>query len=535
MKASAPSSKASFDWRRAFKAESCVADIIARQEVRGFSFDRQKAQFLIHILSERILKIDLEAVPQMPMLYKQTNTFSKPFKKDRSLGSRVVAWLASEGLPESIIGGPFEAIKWEPFDLGKTGVFKEWLFDQGWVPDQWNIKDLRTNSKGKRLSDHEIDANVVKYMKELLTSKSGPQRMKLLGIRRGTHTRAEIKAKLLRMGKVPSSAKITEESLDSVETELGLLVKDRMVWSHRRSLLQGLVKQLRPDGRLSGGANPDATPTHRMRHITVVNIPAPRSPLGKEIRGLFRGGPCEGVPAVVLKKESKKGTIRYYIPANRYWIVGYDGAGLELRMLAHYINDPDFTKELIEGDIHTKNMIIAGLSSRDDAKTLIYAFCYGAGDAKLGLIVGGGSKEGAEIRARMLQAYPGLASLIQDVQAQASTGRLLGLDGRALLMRRDETNRVMTHKALNTLLQAAGAVVMKYAMIWLDKEVKRLGLRAWKVLDVHDEGQWECHPEDVPQLVEIMGNCVRVAGEQLGMNCPLASDAVFGANWYHTH
>lgn len=149
--------------------------------------------------------------------------------------------------------------------------------------------------------------------------------------------------------------------------------------------------------------------------------------------------------------------------------------------------------------------------------------------------MGGGSKEGAALRARFLKENPGLAVLIETVKQMAAKGYLIGIDGRKLWMRRNEDGEVMAHKALNTLLQAAGAIVMKYAMVILDNWVTQAGLRAWKVIDMHDEGQWECHPEDVGKLKELMSQCVRVAGEYLGLNCPLASGAICGANWYETH
>ena len=229
------------------------------------------------------------------------------------------------------------------------------------------------------------------------------------------------------------------------------------------------------------------------------------------------------------------GHYKKYIPKDQLVFVGYDGAGLELRMFAHYVNDPEYTKEIVGGDIHTANQLAAGLPTRDDAKTFIYAFLYGAGDAKLGSIIGGTSKDGAEIRAKFLAAYPNLARLIDDTKELAAKGYLVGLDGRKLVMRRSEDGNVAVHKALNTLLQAAGAVVMKWAMVRLDEQVKAQGLRAWKVLDVHDEGQWECHPEDVEALRAIMEECVTWAGIKLGLNCPLASDSQFGASWLDTH
>lgn len=128
-----------------------------------------------------------------------------------------------------------------------------------------------------------------------------------------------------------------------------------------------------------------------------------------------------------------------------------------------------------------------------------------------------------------------MAALIDSTKEAAELGWLLGIDGRKLIMRRSEDGNVATHKALNTRLQAAGAIVMKYAMIILDEKVQAAGLRAWKLLDQHDEGQWECHPGDVPQLRSFMDTCVKEAGELLNMNCPLASDSIVGASWYDTH
>lgn len=384
------------DWRQAYLVESKVADIMSRQEKKGVWFDTQRAQWNIHLLTERILQIDLEAVPQMPKLLRITVNMSKPYKKNGQPSIKCEKWLEENGIPKEVVGGPFTGIAFDPFDLGKTELFKQWLFSQGWKPDQYNTKDITCNTKGERLRGSDLSASLNAYMEDLLSHPSGPHRMQVLGIRRGRDTSKDVREKLLRIRKVPTSAKITEESLESLSTDLGQLVMKRMVWSHRRSLLQGLVDQVRPDGRLPAGANPDATPTHRMRHRVVVNIPAARSPFGKEIRSLFGGSPLPDSPAMILpltlsdtvrvkpftnmtealkKGEWKKGSrYRKFIRKGRYVFVGYDGSGLELRMLAHYINDPEFTKEVVDGDIHTKNQLAAGLPTRDDAKTFIYAF-----------------------------------------------------------------------------------------------------------------------------------------------------------------
>lgn len=543
-------------WLQALEAEHTVAHIMSSQAKRGVYFNKTRASWFVHVLTERILRIDLEAVPQMPKMIEACGAFSRPFLKSGAPNKRLVAHWENYGHFE--VSGPFTAIRFSDFDLGKTARFKDWMLDQGWKPDQWNLKDITVSTDGKKLKGSQLQESINRYIDDLRSSKTGQMRMRLMGIIPGRTSIGEAKRKLERQRKVLTTPKMTEESMDTVQGDLGKLVMQRMVWSHRRSLLQGLIAQVRPDGRLEGSANPCATPTGRMRHRVVVNIPAARSPFGSEIRGLFQGTPKAGQwsgkvltkdlgendrvrPFTNIVETFKKGKwkpsghYKKYVPPGQLVFVGYDGAGLELRMLAHYVNDPEYTREIVDGDVHTANQLAAGLPTRDDAKTFIYAFIYGAGDGKLGQIINGTTKDGTAIRAKFLAANPLLAKLIEETKALAEKGYLIGIDGRRLIMRRSEDGSVAVHKALNTLLQAAGAIVMKYAMIDLHEAVKKAGLRAWKVLDIHDEGQWECHPEDVPELTRLMSECVKNAGIKLSCNCPLASDAAIGASWYDTH
>jgi len=107
--------------------------------------------------------------------------------------------------------------------------------------------------------------------------------------------------------------------------------------------------------------------------------------------------------------------------------VGVDASGLELRMLAHYMNDPEYTKEILTGDVHTKNQLAAGLETRNQAKTFIYAFLYGAGDAKIGSIVGKDSREGKMLKEKFLSNVPALAALKEQVSSKAIEGSYLVL------------------------------------------------------------------------------------------------------------
>jgi DNA polymerase I-like protein with 3'-5' exonuclease and polymerase domains len=211
-----------------------------------------------------------------------------------------------------------------------------------------------------------------------------------------------------------------------------------------------------------------------------------------------------------------------------YKLVGIDASSLELRMLAHYMQDEEFINEIIDGDIHTLNQKSAGLESRDQAKTFIYALIYGAGDAKLGRVVGGNQKDGKRLREQFFDSNPSFKSLRDKVQRASAKNFLKGLDGRKLLIRTQ-------HAALNTLLQGGGAIVMKRGLVMLDAAIKLNTLDAKFVANIHDEWQMEVR-EDIANFVgELAVNCIIKAGEYYNLRCPMDGEYKIGENWSETH
>ena len=215
-------------------------------------------------------------------------------------------------------------------------------------------------------------------------------------------------------------------------------------------------------------------------------------------------------------------------------MVGIDVSGLELRMLSHYMQDEDYVNSVTNGtreaktDVHSVNQKAAGLGTRDQAKTFIYAFLYGAGSAKIGKIVGGSSEDGERLIANFLAATPALASLKAKVARMAAKGSLPGLDGRRLYIRK-------VHSALNTLLQGAGAIVMKKALV-IFKELLTVNQIPHKMLlNVHDEWQLEV-PKQFGEIVGELGvSAIQAAGVALGLRCPLDGEYKVGKNWAETH
>ena len=210
-------------------------------------------------------------------------------------------------------------------------------------------------------------------------------------------------------------------------------------------------------------------------------------------------------------------------------LVGIDASGLELRMLAHYMQDQAYTDVILEGDIHTENQQAAGLPTRNDAKTFIYAFLYGAGDAKIGSIIGGSADAGRKLKARFLKNIPALSRLIDKVKRLAVRDEYLpGLDGRRVHVRSD-------HAALNTLLQSAGAIVMKQALVLASDRLRQMQIPYRLVAQVHDEFQVEVPEAYAEQVGTVFRNAIRRAGRELGLRCPLDGEYQVGTTWADTH
>lgn len=307
---------------------------------------------------------------------------------------------------------------------------------------------------------------------------------------------------------------IDEEVLEGLDFEEAPLLKEYFLVTKTLGQLadgkNAWLKLVSPDGAIHGRVDTIGAVTGRCTHNSpnLAQVPSVNGFMGKECRELF-------------------------IARKGYKLVGTDASGLELRCLAHYMNDEEYTHEILNGDIHTKNQLAAGLPTRNNAKTFIYGFLYGAGDAKIGSITGKGAKEGKAIKTKFLSSLPKLKKLSEGVKHKIqSKGFLKGIDGRKLKVRE-------AYKGLNVLLQSAGAIVMKKALCILCDDIEAKG---WKinddiafVLNVHDEYQAEVKPELVEEYKVMAVEAIRKAGNYFGFRCPLDGEAKVGESWYDTH
>ena len=198
-------------------------------------------------------------------------------------------------------------------------------------------------------------------------------------------------------------------------------------------------------------------------------------------------------------------------------------------MLAHYMDDKEYINEILNGDIHATNQRIVGLKSRDKAKTFIYALIYGAGDQKIGSIVGGDKSDGKELKQhRFFAGQPSFNSLRERVQRASRKGFLKGLDGRKIILRHQ-------HAALNTLLQGGGAIVMKKALCLLDERLKLANIDFKFVANIHDEWQIQVRQCQAMRVGSLAVTSIKEAGDYYKLRCPLDGEYKIGSNWSETH
>ena len=301
-------------------------------------------------------------------------------------------------------------------------------------------------------------------------------------------------------------AKVDETVLAESTIPEAKAIAEFLMLQKRIAQIESWLDAVEADGRGHGRVITNGAVTGRMTHQSpnMAQVPNSGSPYGEDCRELWT---------------VEKG----------YKLVGIDASGLELRMLAHYMNDDAYTNEVVSGDVHTANQKAAGLETRNQAKTFIYAFLYGAGAAKIGKITGGSAKEGQQLIDSFLRNTPKLRALREKVsRIYLQEGRLPGLDGRKLLVRSE-------HSAVNTLLQGAGAIVMKQALVLLDKQLKQKGIKYKFVANVHDEWQIEVEEARAEEVGKLGVLAIEAAGMVLNMRCPLTGEYRVGNNWKETH
>ena len=360
------------------------------------------------------------------------------------------------------------------------------------------------------------------YEKERISEKTG-KTLKPELVVFNPASRQQVADKLIGLGWKPikktekGSVIVDESTLQGLKWPEAQMIAEYFMLQKRIAQIESWLEVVAKDGRVHGRVITNGAVTGRMTHMkpNMAQIPAVR----KDDKGTILYGLAGG----------------YGVECRQCWTVeegmvqvGIDLSGIELRCFAHYLNDDDYTKEVVYGDVHTRNQQAFGVDSRNDAKTVLYATLYGASSSKIGTIIGANAKRGQTIIDNFERSVPAYAKLKRKVATYAAKGWLPGLDGRKLWVRSE-------HSALNTLLQSAGAIISKQWIVCANRKLTESKIPFKFIAWVHDEIQIETEQQYAEQVGLLVVESAKEAGEILKFRCPVGAEWKSGKNWYDCH
>jgi DNA polymerase-1 len=491
-------------WKDALRLEHDIAVICNEMSDNGFYFDIDKAKALHHEVCQRLEALDAELLTAFPPKVTFVREVTPRATKHGTLHRGDFKWWGSPDLTPFEVGCAFSIIDYEPFNPASPKQIVERLNDAGWQPFE--------KTKGHIFAERA----------RAMAARTGkPQPTKSGKLR----TLAEWEEQLAHYETYGWS--ISEDNLATLPhdaPEPARKLVERLTLANRRSTLEEwFAAYSEADGRIHGTFNHIGAWTHRMSHAgpNMANIPASPSLYAHEMRSMW----C--------------------VPQDKY-LVGVDADSIQLRILAHYMDDPLFTEALVNGqkedgtDAHSMNQRALGgiCKSRDDAKTFIYAWLLGAGTAKIAQILGCSQAEAREASQNFLDAYPGLKFLKDRIiPDDAERGYFTGIDGRLVLCQTE-------HLMLAGYLQNGESVVMKRANVLWRRRLIEERIDFKQVNFVHDEWQTEVLRDMklATYVANIQADSIRIVGEQLKLRCPLAGSIIggnkklaIGDNWEMTH
>ena len=370
-------------------------------------------------------------------------------------------------------------------------LFPSWTIDEEFIP-KVNNKRLGYVKGEPFIKKREVkfNPNSRKHIERCLRDKYGwkPKEHTPSGD-------AKVDESVLVQLAYPEAQKLARSFM--LTKRLGMLAEGNNAW----------LKLVDKDGKLRHTINPLGAISGRCSSFgpNLQQVPAIRAAFGKECRELFT------------------------VPEG-YHLLGVDLSGIELRCLAHYLPDNGaYGRQILEGDIHQVNADAVGIT-RDQAKTLIYATCYNAGNQRLGEILGKGAKEGKQLRERFYESNPAFPTLLRQVKAAAQRGYLYGLDGRKLHLRSE-------HGALNMLLQSCAALIAKQWVWLVDQAIKNERLNAEIIAFVHDELQLKIrgNEDERNHIARRCTECAEEAGRHFKIKIPIEAEYKIGRTWADCH
>ena len=324
-----------------------------------------------------------------------------------------------------------------------------------------------------------------------------------------------------------STSQAVLEKLSGEHPVVDALLEYRKLEKMRSTYLEPLPRLAGPDGRIHTTFNQTATATGRLSssNPNLQNIPV-RGDMGRRMRTCFTAGPGKT-------------------------LISADYSQVELRVLAHYSQDPTLVAAFRSGeDIHTRTAALLyevepsaiGPDERRRAKTINFGLIYGMGPRKLAQDLGIPMGEAKTFIERYFARFAHIKEFFDSVEESArELGYVTTLSGRRrplpdMRSQSGQARALAERQAVNTLIQGSAADLIKFAMlaVYSDPELRRLKARL--LLQIHDELIVEVPQENAAaaaaRLSELM---MDTAAWGIDLAVPLVADAGSGQNWGEAH
>lgn len=465
------------DWQASIELEHDIEKICYQMHLTGVHFNIKKAKELYSSILYQLHKINSELQKAFPPKSILIREINPQLTKAGTLNQKDFKW--TNDLTPFNAGAPFSRIRFEPFNPASPKQIVDRLNQAGWKPVD------RTKGHSEILKQRNPNQERVAYFKEF-----------------GWKVNEE------NLGTLPENAPQAAQKLVQYIT-----------LDSRRSTLEEWFAAYNEDtGRLHPTVIGLGTWTHRKTHSrpNCANITRTSTLYGKQFRQLWEATPG-------------------------YTQIGTDADGIQLRILAEYLQDDEFMHAVCEGseddgtDIHTLNKLALRLPhlTRDHAKTFIYAFILGAGIPRIANILECFVPQAREAYENFLTNYENMVYLKSEViPKDAKRGFFYGFDGRQV---RCDSEHLM----LAGYLQNGESVIMKTATRIWHKKLTEEKIPFRQINDVHDEWQTETPSSEKDQIAHYIGQTqaesLVQAGKLLGLSCPISGSYKIGSNWYETH
>lgn len=407
---------------------------------------------------------------------------------------------------DRLVRGPYTKIEIHDSKMSQHAIVKDYLLSIGWKPTSYNYK----KDKNGQL-ERDAAGNLIK-----------------------------------------KSPKLTEDSFDSIEGELGKKIANYNTYVHRRRTMKnekddskGWLNQLREDThRIPAGAMAWQTSTGRAAQFGLVNVPSVAALYGEPMRK------CWTCPDDKI-------------------LVSVDMDSAQLRLLANYMGDAEFTKAVMEGeefdanhnyvgtDAHTFNSRFFGLIDDDDwkraidtqdqvliqklsnarkkGKNGIYSLLFGAGDAKFAQTVGySKASQGKTVKENYYKRLPKVKQLSDRLKNQWKSnqfrnGGFIEVAGNTWVWCPSE------HKLLNYLLMGSEAALQNEAICWVNMQMKKRNLGGYQLNGQHDELTFEFPLTEEEKGIKLLSEMYGKASEKMGLDILVTGTAQSGKNWSEIH